>query len=874
MQALFIGVICIITISICYIAITRTRLKNKSKELSEKLNHISSYSNKSNYEQARERLSALNNGAFIDIPSDLNSTFSGKIISATQEKDFVNHYKPHFQEAYSLVKKLEAFNITPSETIFKFISDFGAINRLVKQHNEGIITFLLDTHKEFFDHCLKYPLDKQQRRSIVSEEENCLVVSSAGSGKTSSIVGKVKYLTEIKKINPQNILLISYTNKAAAELTERMGIAGLRGYTFHKLALDIIGQTTGQKPSIYENTDALFVKIYHELLNDKKFKKSVIEYFIDYQTPEKEWEKRKNERRQQLSEQKEVRLKATFPDMDGKTVYVRSEQEQKICFALSSLSVKFRYEEPYEHPLVDEMHSQYKPDFSIYFEQGGETKRIYLEHFGVDEHGLVPIWFAKDRGITYEEANQKYNDGITWKKAAHEKFGTKLLTTSSADFHYSDIREKLKTLLEKADVSIQEKTDAELYDMVLPPNSKHEKAFIRLVVTFVTLIKSSCKSVDEVLRQTKNAGDERSTFIIKNIFQPVYKRYIEELANINQIDFTDAILQATDICRSSHPVKYDYIIVDEFQDISVDRYNFLKVLREGNPPAKLYCVGDDWQSIYRFSGSDMALFNQFSDYFGQTEINKIETTYRFGEPLVSLSSQFIQRNEAQIKKNIHPFNPQVKTELQFCDYERRDYCNVIGQLVASISLDKSVFLLGRYSFDDYYLSFMYKSVKEGNRFFYIIGDRKIEFLTVHKSKGLEADYVIILQCNKDTYGFPSLVSDDPVLNYVLTKSDQYPYGEERRLFYVAITRAKVKTYILYDRRFPSVFVDEFLHPEKITEESYAKHPNANKKWTRSADNFLLTLYHEGKSIKYIAEKMGRSQTSIVMRLGKLEGKRQ
>ena len=874
MQALFIGVICIITISICYIAITRTRLKNKSKELSEKLNHISSYSNKSNYEQARERLSALNNGAFIDIPSDLNSTFSGKIISATQEKDFVNHYKPHFQEAYSLVKKLEAFNITPSETIFNFISDFGAINRLVKQHNEGIITFLLDTHKEFFDHCLKYPLDKQQRRSIVSGEENCLVVSSAGSGKTSSIVGKVKYLTEIKKINPQNILLISYTNKAAAELTERMGIAGLRGYTFHKLALDIIGQTTGQKPSIYENTDALFVKIYHELLNDKKFKKSVIEYFIDYQTPEKEWEKRKNERRQQLSEQKEVRLKATFPDMDGKTVYVRSEQEQKICFALSSLSVKFRYEEPYEHPLVDEMHSQYKPDFSIYFEQGGETKRIYLEHFGVDEHGLVPIWFAKDRGITYEEANQKYNDGITWKKAAHEKFGTKLLTTSSADFHYSDIREKLKTLLEKADVSIQEKTDAELYDMVLPPNSKHEKAFIRLVVTFVTLIKSSCKSVDEVLRQTKNAGDERSTFIIKNIFQPVYKRYIEELANINQIDFTDAILQATDICRSSHPVKYDYIIVDEFQDISVDRYNFLKVLREGNPPAKLYCVGDDWQSIYRFSGSDMALFNQFSDYFGQTEINKIETTYRFGEPLVSLSSQFIQRNEAQIKKNIHPFNPQVKTELQFCDYERRDYCNVIGQLVASIPLDKSVFLLGRYSFDDYYLSFMYKSVKEGNRFFYIIGDRKIEFLTVHKSKGLEADYVIILQCNKDTYGFPSLVSDDPVLNYVLTKSDQYPYGEERRLFYVAITRAKVKTYILYDKRFPSVFVDEFLHPEKVTEESYAKYPNANKKWTRSADNFLLTLYHEGKSIKYIAEKMGRSQTSIVMRLGKLEGKRQ
>ena len=423
--------------------------------------------------------------------------------------------------------------------------------------------------------------------------------------------------------------------------------------------------------------------------------------------------------------------------------------------------------------------------------------------------------------------------------------------------------------MDDVSVPIQEKNDEELYDLVLPKGSKQEKAFIRLVVTFVTLVKSSCKSVNEVLRQAKNADDERSVFIVKNIFQPVYERYVKVLSSSNQIDFTDAILQATEICRTSHPVEYDYIIVDEFQDISVDRYNFLKVLREGNPPAKLYCVGDDWQSIYRFSGSDMALFNQFPEYFGTTEINKIETTYRFGEPLVSLSSRFIQRNKAQIQKDIHSFSLEMKTELEFYSYDRRDYCNTIGQLVTSIPSGKSIFLLGRYSFDDYYLSFMYQSVKEGNRFYYVIGGRKIEFLTVHKSKGLEADYVILLQCNKDTYGFPSLVNDDPVLNYVLTKSDQFPYGEERRLFYVAITRTKIKTLVLYDKRFPSVFVDEFLHPEKISEESYIKHPNANKRWTRSADQFLLKLHNEGKSVKYIAAKMGRSQTSIVMRLNKL-----
>lgn len=861
---------CVFAITVIVVVIKRIHLKQQSKQLSEKISRTPSYEKSQRYEERKADISSRNEHFSASIATDLETSFANRYITFAQEKEFANYYSDYYNEAKRLVPQLKTFGIEPSEAVLKLLWDFKSIEKLVRKHNEQVICNLLDTHKQFFDCCLKYPLDGQQRRSIVSEEDNCLVVSSAGSGKTSSIVGKVEYLIEIKKVDPTRILLISYTNKAAAELTERMGIDGLRGYTFHKLALDLIGQQTGQKPSICDNTDALFVKIYRELLADSQFRKHAVEYFVDYQANEADWEKRKDERRQQLSEQKDVRLKALLPDMDGKPIYIRSEQEQKICFVLSSLGVKFRYEEPYEHPVADAMHSQYKPDFSIYFERDGKPKRLYLEHFGVDEHGLVPAWFAKDRNISYEEANRIYNDGITWKKAAHEKFETELITTSSADFYHSDIKEKLKTLLSGAGVPLQERTDTELYGMVLPEGSKQEKAFIRLIATFVTLLKSSCQSLKEVLKQTDKTDDSRSEFVIKNIFRPVYERYTEALRNSGQIDFTDAILQATDICRTSHPVTYDYIIVDEFQDISVDRYNFLKALREGNPPAKLYCVGDDWQSIYRFSGSDMALFNNFAAFFGPTEINKIETTYRFGEPLVALSAQFIQRNTAQIQKNIRPFSEQTKTELSFQAYERNDYCNTIGRLVASIPADKSVFLLGRYSFDDYYLSFMYKSVKEGNRFYYIIGGRKIEFLTVHKSKGLEADYVILLQCNKDTYGFPSRVSDDPALQYVLTASDRFPYGEERRLFYVAITRAKVKTWVLYDTRFPSVFVDEFLHPEKVTQESYTKHPNANKRWTPRADQFLLTLHREGKSIKYIAEKMGRSQTSIVMRLGKLE----
>lgn len=178
-------------------------------------------------------------------------------------------------------------------------------------------------------------------------------------------------LVEIKGISPQKILLISYTNKANSELIKRLDIARLRGYTFH------IGQVKGVKPSICDNTDALFVRIYHTLSEEATFKKNVVGYFMDYQPQEADWERRKNERREQLSERKNIQLKALFPDLDRKSIYVKSEQEQKICFVLSSLGIRFRYEEPCEYPLADEMYSQYKPDFSIYYEHNGTPKRIY-----------------------------------------------------------------------------------------------------------------------------------------------------------------------------------------------------------------------------------------------------------------------------------------------------------------------------------------------------------------------------------------------------------------------------------------------------------------------------------------------------------------
>ncbi|MBD5318414.1 MAG: UvrD-helicase domain-containing protein [Bacteroides sp.] len=865
-------IICLlILLLVCLIGL-QWRLRNRTNVSWNESNNGSSLREQDCGELDSDKIPKMDDESVVDLLGDIEKRFYNSMISSSEKQRLILDYKDCFTKVCALLNQFNTFCRIPSDSLLKFKYDYEHIHDIIQNHNENTIKYLLEHNSKFFDRCLSYPLDKQQRRAIVSEEDNCLVISSAGSGKTSSIIGKVKYLIDIKKINPEKILLISYTNKAVMELTERLGNIGVKGATFHKLAIDIIAKNTAIKPSICDNTDLLFVNIFHELLKEELFRKSIVEYLVDYRTTMPEWEKQKNERREMLLEQKNVRIKALFPDMDGRAIYVKSEQEQKICFVLSSLGIKFRYEEPYEHQIADEMYSQYKPDFSIYFERDGKQNRVYMEHFGIDEHNLIPAWFAKEKNMSYDEANQKYNDGISWKISVHEKFNTKLLFTSSADFHYYDIKDKIKDLFIKNGIPFNEIDEAELYELVIPEGSKQEKALIRLIITFITLVKSNCKNIEDILQEAKKNNDERSEAIISNIVMPVYNRYANLLEQSDKIDFTDAILEATNICKSSAFPRYDYIIVDEFQDISIDRYNFLMALRTCNPMTKLYCVGDDWQSIYRFSGSDMALFNRFSEYFGPTEINRIETTYRFGEPLVSMSSQFIQRNRTQIPKNIHPFSQNVRTDLEFYAYERRDYCNMIGRIVTSIPTNKSIYLIGRYSFDDYYLSFMYNLVKEDDRFFYLINGRKIEFMTVHKSKGLEADYVILLQCNRDTYGFPSLINDDPILKYVLTERDQFPFGEERRLFYVAITRAKEKTIVLYDKYFPSVFVDEFLCPTKLTEDNYFIHRNANKRWTNRADQFLLQLHREGKSIKYISQKMGRSQTSIVMRLNKISQK--
>ena len=688
------------------------------------------------------------------------------------------------------------------------------LDRLRENHNKEFVVHELEANKTYFDTVLgKYPLDPQQRDSIVKLEDNCLVIASAGSGKTSTILGKAKYMVEKRNIDPSKVLLITFTRKAANELHERMKIEGVTCCTFHALAYHIIAQVTGQAPSICDADVPLNV-FKNLILNNPQFLHSVNDYIINQQSLMR-LEHDYTDAFSYYEDRKKYGIQALFPDADGKMIFTLSEEEKRLVSLLTKWGVPFRYESPYQFNTVTNEKRQYKPDFTIYYQ---DTQRhwkwVYLEHFGIDSSGNVPLWFGEGTRGGWKVANDKYKESIAWKRATHRQYGTTLIETTSADFRNGTVEEKLLNQLRRAGVPIKERSDQELYDLLIQRNRKLEKSVYTLILSFITLMKANEKTIDSLLDDLRDHPDNRNKSVLVNIVKPFYEEYEKTLRESYEIDFTDAIIQATDLCREGLWKHYDCILVDEFQDISVDRYKFLQALRSDEPRTKLYCVGDDWQSIFRFTGSDMSLFYEFEKYFGHTELCKIETTYRFHQPLINRSSEFIIKNKEQKVKTIKtPKDDKYSTYLTFekCDGEDKEgVLKKVEELVAKLPPTQSILLLGRYNYDAMSVGFTGKLDMKDNRIMVKIGGREIPFLSVHSAKGLEADNVILVNCNQGIYGFPSLIEDDPILDFVLSKKESYPFAEERRLFYVAMTRARMHMYVLYDQNNPSPFISEFM----------------------------------------------------------------
>ncbi len=816
-------------------------------------------------------------------------TESRKLIFVEKYKDVIEVLKEAFKdrELFDCILMANASEGHVEKDYKDIVSNYSNIDGIKKKINEKYIFKELNDNFRYFQSVLKYPLSEQQRNAIVQDEDNVLVISSAGSGKTFTIEGKVRYLVEKRNVFPSNILVVTFTRKAAESLKERINLDGVTCSTFDSLANSVVSRSRGDHPNICDEKN-VSERVFAKLNNDSSFVNAVTKYLLMYSTtPQSEIEAESAE--ELVSARKSSERRTTLPCMDGNIVFPKSEQERIIGDILAKNGIKYRYEENYEYHVSTQEYMQYRPDFTIHYcvdetkmEIGEDgiarnvsvrvEKRLYLEHFGIGLDNKVPKWFA-NHGESYESANNRYNQGIEWKKKLHLEKGTDLIYTTSGDFTLlgtDGVEEKILKMLREKGVPIKPLSPEELSRLIFESNPQRFRSVKTMVTSFVSLLKGGGKSLEDVkhsirascsnyetinpvnkflkgilssqrkviLQERMNYfQQQRDLFVIENIIEPYYREYCKWLDDNGQKDFTDVIHDASLFLQSGEKKRYDYILVDEFQDLSIIRYQFIQALRSEEPfRTKLFCVGDDWQSIYRFAGSDISLFTEFDRYFGYVEECRIEQTYRFGEPLLTISSDFILKNPNQKRKTVNCLESQ-HTKLECEPFTRRSYRNSDGSRVYDTDIhaivrrkmsqyggEGNLLFLGRYGFDVDLLHDADKGFvvrKRNDRATIIIDGREYQFLTVHQAKGLEADNVILLNCNSGTYGFPSTVEDDPVLNHVLSEDDSFRFGEERRLFYVAITRARKNTCILYESEHPSSFLEGMVDEN---ESSYGRCP--------------------------------------------------
>ena len=366
---------------------------------------------------------------------------------------------------------------------------------------------------------------------------------------------------------------------------------------------------------------------------------------------------------------------------------------------------------------------------------------------------------------------------------------------------------------------IKKNVDSRELDRYVQLVGQDKNSVIRLLTTVIMLMKSKGYSLDDFKRiQEGNPMTKKSNMYIFQLLVPAYQSYQTYLTDTNTMDFNDMIWRAIRLVqRGQYRHPYKYVIVDEYQDMSHAPDALLHAMRQSND-FRLFCVGDDWQSIYRFNGSDIGYILEFEKYWGPAQISKIETTYRFSQQLVNISGSFIMKNKRQYQKKM--LGKGVGCEGFALGIIRdNQYLNAVDKMISKfgeLPIGSTVFVLGRYKNDkDVLKHFPNLRVEENMDGETAIEyqkrpDLKIRFMTVHKSKGLQADYVFIINNRKGKTGFPSQYQDPPIIRLLLDSREEYPFAEERRLFYVALTRAKKKVYLVIQNDNVSEFAKELM----------------------------------------------------------------
>lgn len=654
--------------------------------------------------------------------------------------------------------------------------------------NNSIIDSVINKNANYFDTIEKFPLTAKQREAVASDEDSTLIIAGAGTGKTSTIIAKIGLLVKSGQCKPNEILAISYTNKSANELVERVKTTlkiDISVSTFHKLGMNILAFAEGGKPLLTQFAADPVQKSHHleaivkELKSDEIFQRQLLEFIAYYRIEDKQiWEF------SSLSDYVDWLRSNNIVSLDG--VPKKSYQECLIANWLILNGVPFVYEKSYKHPTKTIEFSQYCPDFYLI------DSDLYIEHFGIDRNGKTAPFID----------NKTYLASMQWKYEAHSTCKTGLIETFSWEHSEGVLLQNLENKLKNCGCVFNPISTSDALKLLNKAGLVN--GFSELTAYFLTLYKGNgnklTKNVD--IKDPKNKREQ----CFMDLFYPILAEYEKVNQSNGRIDFEDMILRATEAVQSgSFKSSYKYILIDEFQDISIGRVNLIKALQRSAKDSAIFAVGDDWQSIYRFAGSDIGVMTKFEQFFGSARQVSLDTTFRFSNNAAEVSSAFILKNSAQITKTLTSISTDQEPSLIMHKSSGASNAEqnigdgpldwILGEIDRQVESGKtaSVFILERYKFhlpDSVELNRLQKKFKK----LALVKKDQLSAMSIHAAKGLEADYVII-GLRGGAWGFPSKIVDDSILELVLTQADECPFGEERRLFYVAITRARHKTYL-------------------------------------------------------------------------------
>lgn len=644
----------------------------------------------------------------------------------------------------------------------------------------------LDRHADLFDTIERSPLTLEQRVAAITMADRNLLIAAAGSGKTSSMVGKVAYAIRSGQCTPDQILVLAFNRKAALELQERLGTDfPVTVRTLHALGLDIVARVNGYRPCVQSHSGKLLQQVLSQLVHhDDNFAAHWLLFRVFYHVPIRHPHQFASRRRWtsfvcQHGEQR--RRQYGFLTLRGELV--PTQFEQAVANWLYLHDIDYAYQ-----PVRSSWHNLWGK--ATAWAAGTAFSRplagragFYLEN--------IKCWIlclARRHDVPRQSES--------------------VIALYLDDFHDATVFTRMRESLMSTSLQPTPGRIARLLACLGYRLTPGQTDFLE---RFIAIARLNGIDPDTLTDRALDTSDPARTRLHAPMLKRLLLAYQSALDEVDSIDFEGMLHRAADdLDGGRYKHGYTLVMVDEFQDTSRGGLRLLKSLLAQNRQCKFFAVGDDWQSIYRFAGAVPDVLSRFDRYFGLGAVNYLTATFRFDQSVADLASRFVQTNPAQLRKRVvaRPAGEPAAVVLAryasiphlyaLCETCLNDIANNQG---SSKAREISVYILGRYQ---------HQRPRDLQRWRQRFPQLDIQYLTVHSAKGLEADMVIVLGLQTGRYGFPSRVPDEPLMELVMHDRESFPDAEERRLFYVAITRCRRRVYLLVSQHHPSPFVTELF----------------------------------------------------------------